>query len=733
MKQATTGRAASWAAEATFLTRRPGLGRVWVVDLKGASSAERLCLRTLQGAVNRREARLYLVNSDDPQFGEGEQFWIDEYERRGWVEVAGHLTVTEALQRFGPELEGFVAASEAEPWSIHAATVIATVQHGVVAPDAVIERLRGAGWQALDDVRGRWPDALSAYQAIVDAYRDRLAYPGVALLRPTENLWDFVVQQEIMPLFTRPKHDTWDGVAAILDTYPGGQILYGYVSDDTVEEEIAVERASSSGKYLVPTSQVSNLSFHVAVLGDAPLLPLPERSPDAVQDFDPAQVNVAIAITDGDNLMVPIQQYPQAAFWNTGERGALPLGWSMGVSLSTLAPGIWEFYRSTIKPNDEIVALMGIAYVHASTLPDPDSYYRDTLAAMADMGVHTLWSLDSSLTITDDPLWQRLEGAPGSEVLHGVLVGYGPSIDKAFRRESGTPVLITQNGYSEGADRLKARIEAIMALDPSERSPVNFLMATNWDTTARDFYETLKPLADQGVRFLTPAQALACMPEIKGKATSAVYGDAPPGTCLPAGPLQQFGSPILSAPVLAGSNTPLPLPFVVAVEGPASPASGGTLTYTAALTIDVYGLARTYLENRVLPVVEGYGLSEEFAADAWMKLVASNIRIDMPLPQGATGAEILSTEARGIEASSELDSDALHITLGTFVSDSRAERPPVEVLVAFTVERKVDGPSGAPVVGPESVAFDFALTVGIGDEVGPLVGGVSGSMAGLYR
>ena len=287
MEQEIAGRITSWDAEETFLTRRPGLGQAYVVDLAGTSTAEQLCLRTLQGTVNRTEARVYLVNSDSEQFGEGERFWIDEYERRGWVEVAGRLDIAEALAQFAPEVAGYVAASEAEPWTIHAATVIATLQNGVVAPDAVAERLHDAGWPELDDVRGRWPDAVTAYQAMVEAYRDRLAYPGVALLRHTENLWDFLVQQEIMPLFTRPKHDTWDGVAEILDAYPGGHILYGYVSDDTVEEEIAVERASTSGKYLVPTSQVSNLSFHVAVQAKAPLLPVPRadsrRSPTSTR------------------------------------------------------------------------------------------------------------------------------------------------------------------------------------------------------------------------------------------------------------------------------------------------------------------------------------------------------------------------------------------------------------------------------------------------------------------
>jgi len=724
----SSGRNTSWEAEETFLTKRPDLGTAWIVDLEGASTAERLFMRTLQGTINRTEARLYLINSDNTKFVEAERFWINEYERRGWVNVGGHLSIAEAVEKYASEVSGFVAATETEPWTIHAATVIATLQNGVVAPDTVADQLRSAGWQELDDVRGRWPDAVSAYQATVAKYRNDLAYPGLALLRHTENLWDFVVQQEIMPVFSRPKHDTWEGVAAIMDSYPGGHILYGYVSDDTVEEEIAVERASTSGKYLVPTHEVSNLSFHNAVLGKSPLVPIEKEPTEDLPQCDSSQVNVAIAITDGDNLQVPILQYPQSTYWNTEERGALPLGWSMGVSLSVLAPGIWEFYRSTITPNDEIVSIMGIAYVHASSLPEPEKYYRDTFAAMGDAGVHTLWSLDSSLTITDEPLWQVLEGAPGREALHGVLVGYGPSVDKAFRRDTGTPVLITQNGYGEDAARIKKRIEAIMALDPSERSPVNFFMATNWDASAKDLYAALQPLVDQGVRFLTPSQALACMPDIKGMAKSAVDAEASPGECLPSGPLEQFGTPILSAPTLAEISKPIPIPISVAIEATKAINPGGIIDYTAVLKIDVTGIARDFLKNRVLPVVEGYGLSHEFAEHAWMKFVASNICVDLPLPQATRGAQVLSSEFSGIQASSEFGDASLFITLDTFASDSRTESPPAEVSVNFTVAHDDSDSSAKLEMAPESVTLDFVLTVGIGDEGGPLVGGVSGAM-----
>ena len=90
---------------------------------------------------------------------------------------------------------------------------------------------------------------------------------------------------------------------------------------------------------------------------------------------------------------------------------------------------------------------------------------------------------------------------------------------------------------------------------------------------------------------------------------------------------------------------------------------------------------------------------------------------------GASGACVTGTKARGAKASARIDGDAVLITLDGFTSDSRKRRPTIEAAVTFTA-------ASGPVTGPAEVTFDFALTVGIGPEFSPLVGGVRGSMAG---
>ena len=159
---------------------------------------------------------------------------------------------------------------------------------------------------------------------------------------------------------------------------------------------------------------------------------------------------------------------------------------------------------------------------------------------------------------------------------------------------------------------------------------------------------------------------------------------------------------------------------------------GKAFECNVTIDIPVNDLARGFLTERVLPVVEGYGLSGEFAEFAWMKLAASNVRIDLPLPDALTGWKITGVEAGDIGASAGFTDGSLRVELDSFTSDSRVTRPSIRVSVRFSFLLPAERTAGPMKIrmNPENVAFDFALTVGIGEEEGPLVGGVRGRMAG---
>ncbi len=251
-----------------YLSVRPPLGDVTVVNISGESTSRRLLAATLQGVVNRTAARIYLVGA---RTAEQDQRWIDDYVARGLVHVVADDTLDQALAAFAGEVSGFVVASYAEPWTINTATTVAAARGGVVATAAEVPTLLGLGLTQLDDHVGRWSDAATAYEDTAAAERSHLAYPGLAIEQTGLNApRDFLVQQGIMAVFTRPSDPDYDRVMALLDGYPPDHPVYGYVADTGAEEVQAIVRLSQQGRFLVPTDTTDNLSFHLAVAATAP-------------------------------------------------------------------------------------------------------------------------------------------------------------------------------------------------------------------------------------------------------------------------------------------------------------------------------------------------------------------------------------------------------------------------------------------------------------------------------
>ena len=276
-----------------FLTTRPTVGPTWVVNIAGESAGRTLTARTLQGLVNRSSARAYLIDGGDG----GAQALLDRYVARGLVTIAGTANLDGMLDQFASEAAGYVLADPAEPWSVHGASVIATVNNGIVATADEVPALSARGLTELDDTRGRWPDALTAYDALAATYRDQLVSPTMAVIRPSDTLWDFVAQQGILPVFSRPGDATWDGVRDLFDGIPDGRPVYGYLSDTSDQEAIAVADLAATDLVLVPTDTTRNLSFHIAVGASEPRVPM---AAPAVADVAPCTadtVNVVVGVT----------------------------------------------------------------------------------------------------------------------------------------------------------------------------------------------------------------------------------------------------------------------------------------------------------------------------------------------------------------------------------------------------------------------------------------------------
>jgi hypothetical protein len=496
-----------------YLTRRPALGPVTVVDIASESADRKLLAATLQGIVNRTKVRIYLLGA---RSASSDQRWLDDYQSRGLIDVAATVDLDTALHTFRGELAGYVEADPAEPWTIDTATTVAAARGAVVATPSTVAALAAEGLPKLADHRGRWTDATTAYLEVAKAYRSKLPYRGVAIVGPTQHaLRDFLVQQGVMAVYTRPSQSDWGKVYDLIDTYPATSPVYGYVSDTGPEEVAALVRLAQTGHWLVPTDTTDNLSFHLAVGGTTRATP--RAAPTDVAPCRAEDTNVVLAFSDGDNLVVPEDHFMGAGNYGSARRGEIPVGWGIGGSAAVLMPAIWDHYLTTTTANDEIAVMMGLGYALPSLMPDRGvAFLTDSFRQQAALGVPANWSLDAPISKPDASGWLGVAAAAeaaGSKPA-GMLFNYerwpGPAW---YRSIAGFPVLASQTAvYAESPTDLAAQVQALADQPASERSLVTFFEITNWSTSYDQLADAMAPLAAQGVRFLTPSEAFACLP-----------------------------------------------------------------------------------------------------------------------------------------------------------------------------------------------------------------------------
>ncbi len=542
-----------------YLSTRPPLGEVTVVDIVGEPGHRKLLAAVLQGVVNRSEVRIYLVGA---RAAEQDRFWLDDYVARDLIDVVATVDLDTALAQFAHELSGYVVADTAEPWTLNTATTAAAVHGALVALPSQAAQLQLLGLTEIDDHRGRWPDAATAYAEIAATEGPNLAYEGIAIQQPTwHNPRDFYVQQGIMTVYTRPSHPDYDQIMSLLDPYPDEHPVYGYVSDDGTEEVLAILRLSQSGRFLIPTDTTDNLSFHIAVAASSPRTVL--RADTApVAECSAEDVNVVIATSDGDNMVIPEAYLPAPEQWNSPRRGTLPIGWGITPATAVLMPAVWDWYAAEATAADEVVGLVGIGYAAPSLMPDPASFLTDSNRLAAAVGVDTVWSLDLLLSDPAAAGWADIAAANAATSWRpdGMLLNYENFGDIPFFTAAELPVLASvSSDYDAGADAIAAHIDTLMATPAEERPLVSFFPATVWNADYDQLVTALEPHLDAGVRFLTPRQAFACVapptPEPTTPAEPTTTGAPSTGPPLTVAPTT--GSPTTSVP---GAAAPFPAP-----------------------------------------------------------------------------------------------------------------------------------------------------------------------------
>ncbi len=504
-----------------YLSERPRLARhIYVIDLTGEPYERKVLAASLQGVVNRHAARIYLIDNDTGQNRPWEEdneqasemFWLNYYEKAYGVDVVWEGSIKDALRIFASSVNGYVLVSETEPWTINAGTTIAGRDGVLVAFQGDQVLLDSLGIKMKESLLGKWADTSDCYTDLFEKYYPTMRHPGIAVLNPEEyRLRDFLIQQGILTVYSRPSLNDWDTVVHILSAMPPNLPVYGYMSVNGLEEFTAVMTLSEASKFLIPTDTTPNLSFHVAVVPPGPV-----RSAPVTATTNPCsrhRLNVTVAISDGDNLAMPVNRFIWSSYWGSGLRGQMPMGWSLSLALRSLAPAIAGYYFSTASPDDEIVGMLGIGYADPSYYADRTFFLSKSFERMDELGLDTFWTLDIALDSPGSAIWNDVRAnLTGDGQPAGFLVGYSDMPTGYFRTPQGIPVLLPINNYADTPSVLASRLTDILARPSSTWPAVVFLMASSWTNSMDGLVSALKPLEAQGVNYLTPSQAFRCVP-----------------------------------------------------------------------------------------------------------------------------------------------------------------------------------------------------------------------------
>lgn len=340
------------------------------IEVQALSKDEQITFSTLQGLVNKKQPRIYLL---DAQAGEGMDTWADtatvNFES---ANSFGHETRYDLLAKYAREVSGVVLYDPAK--SSHYRNLAGTVA-----------ALRGA-LPVTAEVFGQLKQHGIALKVLVDLTDLNFSTPLEIYGHLYESYWKDCVKRLIVS--ARPDgdfHHTRDigaacGAAVVWldnrvpaekklmrkffgDMKAGDAIVLGWYST----ERSGITTASEFGIGTLPadffmSGSVFSGTDHRIRIPAVPKMPALEN-----------KVYVAIFISDGDNIQYT--QHAMRSIWDrtASSRGGIPLNWTISPGLVDIGPGIMNYYYSTATPRDCFVTgPSGLGYMMPSnTLNEP--------------------------------------------------------------------------------------------------------------------------------------------------------------------------------------------------------------------------------------------------------------------------------------------------------------------------------------------------------------------------
>ena len=368
----------------------PPARKLAVFDLRELTSYAddfRLTLSCLQGIVNRKQPRLYLIQDHY------DELWLDWLRERGDIDEAEKLGIGHVFARFLPEVGSMYITDPSIPASVNVATMLAGIDSALVATPAIAEQFDLPAGNFPDDSkvgydlrRLHWKKDVDAYRWFFSKYESQLSRSALAMLDPaTSQLRDYLVTFKIPVVWissygdaaknSQADHDAEVAFARELFLrWPPNIPCFGWPgngvgSEEGIGEWDGVDLISECAKFEVcsgydgysPT--VSNLTVHSGTQAK-----LRQRAAAPVH-LESDKVYYSFTRSDGDGLNF-LRHYYRKLF-DDPAHGSVPLGWQIGATASDTMPDILDYYYRHARPGDCFMnALTGVGYIHEDNYAD---------------------------------------------------------------------------------------------------------------------------------------------------------------------------------------------------------------------------------------------------------------------------------------------------------------------------------------------------------------------------
>lgn len=359
-----------------------------VVDVRGVPGREQMLFTTLQGLLNRQRPRIYLIQT--PPEDERGRIWLRHLD----VPSSALESPWQLLERYAHEVRGTIVYDPAVPDTVNVATTLAGLESAVVASPEDAERLnRRYGLPVIDDLRGRFADAMDAYTWQYEELWPRATHRMLVALPARHGrffgaLRDYAVANRAMVYWLDPTDPVERGLyERILSDVQPGAAFVGWFPCCGPEEWSGVELLSEHGVITFAADRFQNMTVFSAPccheLPDPEVMPAPP-----LED----KIYVTFTFSDGDNLAY--DQNSMRGLWDNPDRGRVPMNWTISPALWDAAPSILRYYRETATANDLLVAgVSGVGYVYPTPWPDETFHLFTELTAryVSQAGMDIVW------------------------------------------------------------------------------------------------------------------------------------------------------------------------------------------------------------------------------------------------------------------------------------------------------------------------------------------------------